>query len=970
MGPVRTAVLLERDASVSQLEALVTKIEAGDGGVLVIESPAGTGKTALVQAGAELARQAGITVLQSRGSELEREFGFGLVRQLFERTVARATPEGRQAMLDGPARTSAAVIAGEPSGEGGSPTPGAVIHGLYWLTENLAALEPLLLIVDDVHWADAPSWQWLRYMAGRVDGLPVGLLVAGRSETTEGSDHRGSELARSRDEQPLELEALSEEAVQRLVLTQCGEGAEDAFVRACHELTGGNPFLVIELLKAVQAEVILPLGSSAEALRRLSLDRVGWSVRARITRLAPPAAELARVLAVLDDGLLSEIAALSGLDPESTTHGVDSLVGAQLVSAEPRLHFVHPLVRSALYDEIPPATRSTLHLRAAEHIQAAAGDPDRVAGHLLQVAPGAEPWVAAALLDAAMRASARGAPTSAVSYLRRAEQEQVPMALRATILGQLGLAEEKLRLPESIEHLEAAIAGDADPVSTVPLARTLGRALSLEGRVADGVAVLERAINRLPPERTDLRWPLELELQALGRAAPETLEATNQRLAVLMELAPEDPELQRRLDRFMVIAPCWMPTDWREAERRATEALEDEGNPFEPDPDSMDHYQAVQALGWCDLYDQALRLLDLAFAAATTHASMTAFVLASSYRANVQLRRGAFAEAEADARAALELIGEHRLQVLGALSFSWLTIALLERDKLDDAWTALAEQGFDGQIPDQNIFGFLYGARAMLRLAGHEPDLARRDAQAAGRLLVQVGPGPAPIEWRATAALAAHACGELEEGRRLAAENLGLARQFGAPRTLGIALRTAGLVGAEDPLPMLRASVDVLQASGARGELARSLVELGTALRRRRQPAEATRAILREALDISHRCGARRIEQRARDELLAAGGRPRRPSIRGRDALTARELRVGELAAGGATNRQIAQTLFVTPRTIEHHLRSVYSKLGIRSRTELSDALDASADRLPGGTHRGLKMSSPQLAPQEAPCRD
>jgi DNA-binding NarL/FixJ family response regulator len=105
--------------------------------------------------------------------------------------------------------------------------------------------------------------------------------------------------------------------------------------------------------------------------------------------------------------------------------------------------------------------------------------------------------------------------------------------------------------------------------------------------------------------------------------------------------------------------------------------------------------------------------------------------------------------------------------------------------------------------------------------------------------------------------------------------------------------------------------------------------------------------ILREALDISHRCGAQRIEQRARDELLAAGGRPRRPSIRGRDALTARELRVGELAAGGATNRQIAQTLFVTPRTIEHHLGSVYSKLGIRSRTELADALEAPADAVP-----------------------
>jgi DNA-binding CsgD family transcriptional regulator len=430
-----------------------------------------------------------------------------------------------------------------------------------------------------------------------------------------------------------------------------------------------------------------------------------------------------------------------------------------------------------------------------------------------------------------------------------------------------------------------------------------------------------------------------MDIQAWGRAASETVDATNARLVRLIERAQQDPGLNRRVEQFMVLGPPWQATDWRETERRANQSLDGVRNPFEADPEALDHYQTVQALGWCDLYEQALGLVELAFEAATANASITGHVLASTYRADVHLRRGDFAEAEADARAALELIDDRRLEIPAALSFAWLVMALVERDKAGDAWEALRERGFDEEIPEQGIFGFLYGARAVLHLAGHEPRRALDDALRAGHLFSTIGPGPSPSPWRSTAALAAHARGQEEQARELAAEDLELARRFGAPRPLGIALRTAALVGLGDPVAGLRESVAVLEPSGARAELARSLLELGSAMRRRRHGAAETRAVLREALDASHRCGAAVIERRARDELLAAGGRPRRASTRGLDALTPRELRVAQLAAAGSTNRQIAQALFVTPRTIEHHLRSTYTKLGITSREGLPEAL-------------------------------
>jgi DNA-binding CsgD family transcriptional regulator len=195
------------------------------------------------------------------------------------------------------------------------------------------------------------------------------------------------------------------------------------------------------------------------------------------------------------------------------------------------------------------------------------------------------------------------------------------------------------------------------------------------------------------------------------------------------------------------------------------------------------------------------------------------------------------------------------------------------------------------------------------------------------------------VHARSSAALALSRLGEHERACELAGAELADARVFGAPRALGIALRTAGLVrGGPEGLALLRDSVAALEQSPALLERARSLAELGAALRRSGQRT-AARDPLARALELAARCGARPLAARARDELRAAGARPRRPWRTGVDALTPSELRVARLAADGRSNREIAGELYVTLKAIEGHLAHAYAKLGIEGRDQLPQAL-------------------------------
>ena len=258
--------LLERHAELGRLRDLVDSAARGRGAAVLLDGPAGIGKTSLVAAARRLAADRDLRSLAARGGELERDFAYGVVRQLFEAPVAAAAPATRQSWLQGAAALSAPILGvaepgapGRPAGQHGNdplfgddPTA-AALHGLYWLTVNIAAVTPLLLTVDDLHWVDAASLRYLAYLARRVTELPV-LLITGSRPPVES---HVPELIGALEADPAVIRLvpapLSAAAVTELVRRDRGRLVADELGKPCHAATGGNPFLVRTLLSALAA---------------------------------------------------------------------------------------------------------------------------------------------------------------------------------------------------------------------------------------------------------------------------------------------------------------------------------------------------------------------------------------------------------------------------------------------------------------------------------------------------------------------------------------------------------------------------------------------------------------------------------------------------------------------------------------------------------------------------------------------
>jgi DNA-binding CsgD family transcriptional regulator len=267
-----------------------------------------------------------------------------------------------------------------------------------------------------------------------------------------------------------------------------------------------------------------------------------------------------------------------------------------------------------------------------------------------------------------------------------------------------------------------------------------------------------------------------------------------------------------------------------------------------------------------------------------------------------------------------------------------LVEVLVERGELEEAESLLTTAQADG-IGGAISGGVLLCSRARLRMASGQPATALADLYAAGQHLDAFGfTSPSVVPWRSEAALAHLALGEPKRARAVAAEELELAREFGTARAIGVALRGVGLVEGSDGLEMLREAVARLGDADAPLEHARAATDLGASLRRAGQRA-AAREPLRVGLELAHLCRATSLEDRARIELLATGARPRRPLRTGVDALTPSERRVAQLAAEELTNREIAQALFVTTRTVEGHLTHAFQKLDVSGRGELAACL-------------------------------
>lgn len=512
--------LLERGA---ERHALLSQLDAarfGDGGVAVVHGPAGAGKSALL--GDLRAHAEHVRVRFAVAGELEREFAFGVVHQLLDPLVRSATPTARAALLTG-SSAAAAPLFGEgdtAAPVGAADTSFAVLHGLYWLTATLADTEPLLLIVDDLQWADEPSLRFCDFLARRASELPLVLVLAVRTGERRDVDDLVGDIPAALH---LELPELTAAATRTIIDAAVGEPVGDDVAAAAHTSTGGNPLLVTELARALGRWDGVPTVGVVEAAVPSSIAR---SVGRRLRRLTEPAARVAGMLAVLGDALAAEhLAELAGLERIELIRALEELTAAGFVQGEPP-QFVHALIRQAVAETASANDRGVLHAQAAGTLQRLGAPQEQVVTHLLAAPPIGEQWAAELLRTAGARAAHEGAADLAVRRFRRALQEQ-QTDIDPKLFVELGMAELAAGDPQALEHLQIAMRAPQPEVAASAAAMLITIAAGVPPLAADALA-RSRAL---------------LDGGALSSVAAEALE---QACLSALSFAPSSPSSLRR----------------------------------------------------------------------------------------------------------------------------------------------------------------------------------------------------------------------------------------------------------------------------------------------------------------------------------------------------------------------------------------------------------------------------------------
>jgi DNA-binding CsgD family transcriptional regulator len=947
-------VLLEREAELEAIGVAAAAAGRGQGSIVVVSGPAGIGKTAMLAAvdPAEDTRR-----LRARGGELERELALGVARQLLEPALIEAEPAARTRLLEGTGPAGDVLQARTAAGDGDAS---AVLHGLHRLAVNLAAERPLWIEVDDVQWADAVSMRFLAFLAHRIAELPALLLLARRSGEDATDEAALRTIAGEPDVQEHVLGPLSATAVGRLVSEQAGEPADKGLSRACHNASAGNPFVLRELLTALRDRGVPLDAGGAPRVAELGPPSVARWVLARLERLPARAARLAGAVTVLgQDADLGRAARLAGLSVDDAEDALDELIQTDLLTPGGRWEFVHPVVRAAVHDAMPPGKRSSAHRNAARLLRDQGAAPGTVAMHLLAAEPAGERWVAEALLAGAHLALAQGAPEIAAEHAKRALAEPAPTDLRATLLRALGSAERRLGLPTADRRFLAAIDGTADLRER---AQTLLDMLITGWPDADVVALVRRTIRQLTPVDAELALVLQARLLLAIENSDTPIEPELRAAERALAAHPEDTLGARLIAGVLAFYAAVRAEPRQSVLALATRAVADD-DAYAADLEAgYPHIYALGALGLADEPALAERRYTQAVTRAHQRGSLVGAGIALFQRAHVRRRGGQLTAAEADARSALEYATRTSEHWLIAMTAASLVEALVEGGQLNAAEAVLEHNGFQETQPSSPQYGLadVTIARSLLRLAAGRPAEAHADAIATGAVADAVPVrNPIMLPWRSRAALALIALGRPDDARSLAHEELTIAEAADVPSAIGAARRVVALtIGGESAISLLRSAVDLLERAHAPLELTRALIDLGATLRRAGH-RRAAREPLARALELAHRHGAAALATTARTELRAAGARPRREVRSGVDALTPSEHRVAELAVTGLTNTEIAARLFITPKTTEHHLAAIYRKLNIRSRRELPATLRDTSSRNTSDSSHAPRRTEP-----------
>ncbi|MDI5962990.1 ATP-binding protein [Streptantibioticus silvisoli] len=906
---------------------------SGIGGVVLVEGPVGIGKTTLLGRLADAAGPHGMRVLRAACRPADGDVPFSGVRQLFVPLLESLDEAERDVLLEGYTSAARSALAHPVPGEPAPPASYGVLHGLHRFTARLARREPLVLLVDDAQYADAATVQFLSFSARRLAGLPVLLAVFRR---TGGMVRRTrlDELAAQPRCRVVCPRPLAVEGIAAMVARETGGAGDEELHTALLDATGGNPLLLRAALSGMRDGARPPVADSLLRGGAEEEELFGACVLRVVGEQTPAAAAAARALAVLGDGATSEMCAdLTGVPAGRLVPALRTLCAIGLVrgSADDRTWSLSsPLLERAVLAAMDGYERSSAHHRAARLLAVNGSHARQVVDHLLKAgAAVTEAWASAALREAAREAVGRGDQPGAVTILRycRAHEPQEDTEL----LVELGLAEASVDVSASVRTLELALPGVSDPARRLTVVTTLVEGLLVEGRADRAVRVLAEHRARAPhgdeaSERTLEARRLLASYEVCGTAAPcddlasdggtageRALLASQSVLSVL-----RGHRVAQAVDAARLVLRLGIPA---------------EDSPFPLNA-------AAVALLYADRAEETERFCARIGGSDGSRPGRDFPAL----RAEAYYRLGELSKILAPVGTAAADGPAHRSAGVNLPLIAVRVHALLDAGDLAGADVVVGE---DLRVPPRDNWRWneYLCARGRLHLAHHRPETALVDLLECGRRQRKWGrTSPGVSSWWFWAGHAHLASGEVDAARSLAEEMVGAARKNDLPRALGMAL---SLQAATEPGPrrsaLLAEAVAVLEGSTARLELARVLLAHGRALHEAGQVAVA-RDVLRRGLELAEAVGAKALREWSLAALTATGARPRRTVSSGVDSLTRSEAEVARLAAAGRSNQEIASALFVTQRTVELHLTSVYRKLGLTGRRMLRDVLHEGAE--------------------------
>ena len=912
----RRTTLRGRASECAVLDGLTAAVMRGESRSLVLTGEAGIGKTALL--GYVVESAAAMTTVAAAGVESEMALAFATLHQLCSPLLDRLE------RLPPPQRQALEIVFGERDGD----PPDRFLVGLATLSLFSEAAEerPLLCVVDDAQWVDKESALTVAFVARRLHAEPVGIVFAAREPGDE-LRHLGK----------LEVQGLRDDDARALLASEVPSVLDDRVRDRILAETRGNPLGLVELPRGLTAT---ELAGGFGVLEAHALPgRIEASYVRRFEVLPEDARRLLLVAAAepVGDPLLL-LRASERLEIEISA--ADETDG--LLALEERVTFRHPLARSAVYRSASGPERRGAHLALAA-VTDGAVDPDRRAWHLAAAAAGPDEEVALELEQSAGRAQARGGVAAAAAFLQRAVAltgDPERRADRALAAAEASLAAGAFDVARGL--LATAEAGQLEPLQHARLDLLRAEAAYSESRGSEAPGLLLRAAKALDPLDVQLARETYLDAWSAALFAGQLARGTSLHdVSREVRAAPRPPTGSRPSD-LLLDGFALAFTDGR---AEAAPVLERAAAGFAGNDVSTEE---VLRWGWLATaaavmvweYETCLAVADRGVGLARDSGALTVLAVSVNVLGQAAALGGDFdrvAMLVAEADGVTEATGT-QVAPYGALVLAGLRGRAAEASRLIDATIKEATAGGQGTAVQ-----YAHWANSiLLNGLGRYPEAATAAKEASDdtpELFVAV--------WAASELIEAATRSDDAELARDALERVvaatGVADNDWA---LGIQARASALLSeGEDAERLYREAIERLSRTRLRPDLARAHLLYGEWLRRENRRVDA-RAQLRSALELLEAIGMEAFAERARGELQATGEKVRKRTVETRDELTPQERQIAGLARDGLSNPEIGARLFLSPRTVEWHLRKVFAKLEIRSRRELAGVLGSSDSEL------------------------